>query len=41
MVDTNALGKKENISQWITTISVTDIDAAVGRVRDAIGADRR
>lgn len=31
MVDTNALGKKENISQWITTISVADIDAAVDR----------
>jgi predicted enzyme related to lactoylglutathione lyase len=38
MVDTNALGKKENISQWITTISVTDIDAAVGRVREAGGS---
>ena len=31
MVDTNALGKDENISQWITTISVADIDAAVER----------
>jgi predicted enzyme related to lactoylglutathione lyase len=37
MVDTNALGKKENISQWITTISVADIDAAVGRVAAAGG----
>lgn len=37
MVDTNALGKKENISQWITTISVPDIDAAVGRVAGAGG----
>ena len=36
IVDTNALGKRENISQWITTMSVTDIDAAVGRV-DAAG----
>jgi uncharacterized protein len=38
MVDTNALGKKENISQWITTISVTDIDAAVGRTAEAGGS---
>jgi predicted enzyme related to lactoylglutathione lyase len=37
MVDTNALGKTENISQWITTISVADIDAAVGRVAGAGG----
>lgn len=37
MVDTNALGKTENISQWITTISVSDIDAAVGRVAGAGG----
>ena len=37
MVDTNALGKEENISQWITTISVADIDAAVGRVAAAGG----
>jgi uncharacterized protein len=37
MVDTNALGKKENISQWITTISVPDIDAAVERVAGAGG----
>jgi predicted enzyme related to lactoylglutathione lyase len=37
IVDTNALGKKENISQWITTISVTDIDAAVERVAGAGG----
>jgi predicted enzyme related to lactoylglutathione lyase len=38
MVDTNALGKKDNISQWITTISVADIDAAVGRVPGAGGS---
>jgi len=37
MVDTNALGKTENISQWVTTISVADIDAAVGRVTGAGG----
>jgi predicted enzyme related to lactoylglutathione lyase len=37
MVDTNALGKTENISQWITTISVSDIDAAAGRVAGAGG----
>lgn len=37
MVDTNALGRKENISQWITTISVPDIDAAVERVSGAGG----
>ncbi len=37
MVDTNALGKQENISQWITTISVADIDAAVERVAGAGG----
>ena len=37
MVDTNALGKEENISQWITTISVADIDAAVERVAGAGG----
>ncbi len=28
IVNTRALGRKENISQWITTISVSDIDAA-------------
>ena len=32
MVDINSFKRKENISQWITTMSVTDIDAAVGRV---------
>ena len=37
MVDTNALGRKENISQWITTISVADVDAAVARVAGAGG----
>ncbi len=38
IVDTHALGKRENISQWITTMSVTDIDAAVGRVAEAGGS---
>lgn len=38
IVDTNALGKRENISQWITTVSVTDINAAAGRVADAGGS---
>lgn len=37
MVDTNALGKTENISQWITTISVADLDAAVERAAGAGG----
>ena len=37
MVDTNALGKKENISQWITTISVADIDAAADSAAGAGG----
>ena len=37
IVDTNALGKRDNISQWITTMSVTDIEAAVDRVVDAGG----
>lgn len=37
IVDTNAFGERENISQWITTMSVTDIEAAVGRVADAGG----
>jgi predicted enzyme related to lactoylglutathione lyase len=37
MVDTNALGKSENISQWITTMSVADIDAVVSRVAGAGG----
>jgi len=37
IVDTNVLGKRDNISQWITTMSVTDIDAAVGRVSEAGG----
>ena len=32
MLDTNAFREGENISQWITTVSVDDIDAAVQRV---------
>lgn len=32
MINTNALGKKENISQWITMISVTDIAQALAEV---------
>ena len=37
IVDTNALGQDENVSQWITTMSVTDIDVAAGRVAEAGG----
>lgn len=37
MVDTNALGRKENISQWVTTMSVVDVDRAVSGVVDAGG----
>ena len=37
MVDTKSLGKRENISQWITTMSVSDIDAAADRVAAAGG----
>ncbi len=33
MVDANQLGREDNISQWITVISVDDIDAAVDAVR--------
>ena len=29
IVDSNALGRRENVSQWITMLSVDDIDAAV------------
>ena len=32
MVDANALNRDTKISQWITVMSVTDIDAAVGQV---------
>ena len=32
MLNANTLRRKTNISQWITMISVDDIDAAVGRV---------
>lgn len=37
MVSTRALGKTENISQWITMISVSDVDAAVVRVTEGGG----
>ena len=37
IVDTNALGQDENVSQWITMMSVTDIDVAAGRVAEAGG----
>jgi predicted enzyme related to lactoylglutathione lyase len=37
MVNTKALGKTENISQWITMISVTDINAAVASITDGGG----
>jgi len=37
IVDTKSMGKRDNISQWITTMSVTDIEAAVSRVADAGG----
>jgi predicted enzyme related to lactoylglutathione lyase len=32
MVNTKALGKTENISQWITTIAVSDINAATSSI---------
>ncbi|MBT8166639.1 MAG: VOC family protein, partial [Acidimicrobiia bacterium] len=32
MVNTRALGKTENVSQWIAAISVTDIDAAAASI---------
>ena len=32
MVDVNALNRDVNISQWVTVMSVSDINAAVGRV---------
>jgi predicted enzyme related to lactoylglutathione lyase len=37
IVDTVALGKSDNISQWVTTMAVTDIETAVDRVVDAGG----
>jgi predicted enzyme related to lactoylglutathione lyase len=37
IVDTKSFGERENISQWITTMSVSDIDAAVDRVVAAGG----
>ncbi|MGW8370383.1 MAG: VOC family protein, partial [Gammaproteobacteria bacterium] len=38
MVDANQLGREGNISQWITVISVDDIDAAVDAVRSQNGS---
>lgn len=38
IVDTNSLDKRDNISQWITTMSVTDIDVAAGRVAGTGGS---
>ncbi len=32
MLDTNILDREDNISQWVTVLSVPDIDAAVARV---------
>ena len=32
MVDTNSLNRKENISQWVTVLSVDDVNAAAGAV---------
>jgi uncharacterized protein len=37
IVDTRALGRAENISQWVMAISVADVDEAVDRVRAAGG----
>jgi uncharacterized protein len=37
MVDANQLGREGNISQWITVISVEDIDAAADAVRSQNG----
>lgn len=37
MVDANALGKDENISQWITMISVSDINEAVANISNEGG----
>lgn len=37
IVSTRALGKTENISQWITMISVSDIGVAVARVTEGGG----
>lgn len=37
MVDTNALGKATNISQWVTMMSVVDIDAAAATIADSGG----
>ena len=37
IVDANTLNRETNISQWVTTMSVSDIDAAVARVTSAGG----
>ena len=37
MIDTNALGKKVNVSQWITMVSASDIQAAVAALVDEGG----
>ena len=37
MIDTNALGKKVNVSQWITMVSVGDIQVAVAALVDEGG----
>ena len=37
MIDTNALGKTRNISQWVTMISVGDIDVAAASVAQGGG----
>lgn len=38
MLDANVLNREDNISQWISVMSVDDIDAAVNRVSTAGGA---
>jgi len=37
MVDTNALGKKTNVSQWVTMMSVEDIGAAAATIVESGG----
>jgi predicted enzyme related to lactoylglutathione lyase len=37
MVDANILNPEENISQWVTVMSISDIDAAAGAVAAAGG----
>jgi uncharacterized protein len=34
MIDTNALGKRDNVSQWVTMMSVDDIQAAASAITD-------